>query len=59
MHSQIYTGNIFTSGKSSNGLAGNSGWTSSTKTNYGKSFVYNDNIVFKLYVYRIKEIYQK
>jgi hypothetical protein len=63
MHSQIYTGDIFTSGIGASGAknaASNSGWTTSSKTNYGSKFVYSaSNTVFKVYAYKIKPEYLK
>jgi hypothetical protein len=58
MHSQIYTGTLFRSGKSRSGTAGNSGWTTSVKTNYGGTVIYNNNYPFKVYYYQVKPTYQ-
>jgi len=58
MHSQIYTGTLFRSGKARSGTAGNSGWTTSVKTNYGGTVIYNNNYPFKVYYYQVKPIYQ-
>jgi hypothetical protein len=58
MHSQIYTGTLFRSGKSRSGTAGNSGWTTSVKTNYGGTVIYNNNNPFKVYYYQVKPTYQ-
>jgi hypothetical protein len=67
MHAQIYTGDIFSLGKSydeiKKGLAtssrGNSGWTSSTKTNYGKKIVYDNSYTFKVFYFKVKSQYLK
>jgi hypothetical protein len=58
MHTQIYTGTIFSRGIKTNGIAGNSGWSTSTKTNYGSSVIYNNNLSFKVYYYQVKQQYQ-
>jgi hypothetical protein len=58
MHSQIYTGTLFRSGKARSGTAGNSGWTTSVKTNYGGTVIYNNNYLFKVYYYQVKPDYQ-
>jgi hypothetical protein len=59
MHTQIYTGNIFSRGITENGPAGNSGWSSSTRTNYGRSVInYPNRLSFKVYYYQVKPIYQ-
>ena len=67
MHAQIYTGDIFSLGKSydeiKKGLAtssrGNSGWSSSTKTNYGKKIVYDNSYTFKVFYFKVKSQYIK
>ena len=60
-HTQIYTGDIWTKGMNNKGTknaAGNSGWSTSTKTNYGAKFVYpSSNKKFDVYVYKIKPEY--
>ena len=58
MHSQIYTGTIFNRGLGRRGIVGNSGWSTSTKTNYGTSIVYNNNLQFNVYYYQVKPTYQ-
>ena len=59
MHSQIYTGTIFSRGIDGNGRpVGNSGWSSSVRTNYGTSVVYSNNLQFNVYYYQVKPIYQ-
>jgi hypothetical protein len=63
MHAQIYTGNIFTSGINQRGATvGNSGWTTSTKTNYGSKFVYgrsSGSYIFDVYLFKVKSQYLK
>ena len=63
MHSQIYTGDIFNSGINGKGIKNsspNSGWTTSSKTNYGGKFIYSSSdIIFKVYAYKIKPEYLK
>jgi hypothetical protein len=63
MHSQIYTGDIYTIGMNSAGIKNsspNSGWTTSTKTNYGGKFIYKaSDTLFKVYIYKIKPEYLK
>ena len=63
MHSQIYTGDTFTSGMNGRGIKNaspNSGWTTSTKTNYGGKFIYSaSTTMFKVYAYKIKPEYLK
>ena len=58
MHSQIYTGTIFSRGISKRGIVGNSGWSTSSRTNYGTSVVYSNNLPFSVYYYQVKPIYQ-
>lgn len=59
MHTQIYTGNIFSRGITTSGTAGNSGWSSSTRTNYGSAVInYPNRLSFKVYYYQVKPIYQ-
>ena len=64
MHTQIYTGNIFSTGGSAGknkniipNSAGNSGWSTSTKTNYGTKVVYNNNYTYKVYYFKVKDKY--
>jgi hypothetical protein len=61
MHSQIYTGDIWTkgiNGKGKKNAAGNSGWTTSGATNYGAQFVYeSSSMVFKVFAFQIKKEY--
>jgi hypothetical protein len=66
MHTQIYTGNIFSTGGSAGknkniipNSAGNSGWSTSTKTNYGTKVVYNNNYTYKVYYFKVKSQYIK
>jgi hypothetical protein len=65
MHTQIYTGDIWKSSTyiDKNGVTqtrGNSGWSTSIKTNYGAQFVYlKSNKVFKVYAYKVKPEYLK
>ena len=61
-HTQIYTGTIFATGMDQYGNINtkpNSGWSTSTKTNYGAKFVYNNDLVFKVYYYQVNDIYQR
>ena len=58
MHSQIYTGTIFNRGISRRGIVGNSGWSTSARTNYGVSVVYSNNLPFNVYYYQVKPQYQ-
>ena len=61
MHSQIYTGDIWTkgiNGKGKKNAAGNSGWTTSGATNYGAQFVYgSSSMMFKVFAFQIKKEY--
>jgi hypothetical protein len=62
MHTQIYTGTIFSKGMDGDGNKNtkpNSGWTTSVKTNYGHSVVYFNDLSFKVYYYQVKPEYQK
>jgi len=63
MHTQTYTGDIWQKGINGRGrknATGNSGWSTSGKTNYGTFFVYpGDNKVYKVYVYKVKAQYLK
>jgi hypothetical protein len=60
-HTQIYTGDIFKTGmnaKKKKNACGNSGWTTSTATNYGASFVYGDNSsMYNVTVFKVKKAY--
>ena len=62
-HTQIYTGDIFTTGmngKNVKNASGNSGWTTSTATNYGTSFVYGaSSRVYEVFVFKLKKQYLK
>ena len=58
MHTQIYTGTIFNRGISRRGIVGNSGWSTSSRTNYGFSVVYSNNLPFNVYYYQVKPQYQ-
>lgn len=63
MHTQIYTGDIWKtglSGKNVPNAAGNSGWSTSGKTNYGDAFIYPGNTLkYRVYAYKIKREYLK
>jgi len=67
MHAQIYTGNIFSTGgsvgKNKNIIpnsAGNSGWSTSTKTNYGSPVLYGKSpFSFEVYLFKVKPQYIK
>ena len=63
MHTQIYTGDIWKTGISGKGIlngAGNSGWSTSGKTNYGDTFIYpRGTLVYRVYAYKIKREYLK
>jgi len=58
MHTQIYTGTIFNRGISKRGIVGNSGWSTSARTNYGFSVVYSNKLPFNVYYYQVKPQYQ-
>ncbi len=49
-HAQIYTGNLYSNGK---------GWSTSTKNNYGSTFVYRSSSLntWTLYWYRVKQVF--
>jgi hypothetical protein len=61
MHTQIYTGDIWQKGINGRNVAnaaGNSGWSTSSKTNYGAFYVYGStSMIFKLYAYKVKSQY--
>ena len=60
MHAQIYTGNIFTSGINRFGKqVGNSGWSTSVKTNYGLPVIYSNAYTFNVYLFKVKPQYIK
>jgi hypothetical protein len=67
MHTQIYTGDIFSTGKSVGEIKGglstssrkNTGWTTSSKTNYGAKVVYDNNYTYKVYYFKVKSQYIK
>lgn len=65
-HTQIYTGDIYSKSRywsRSKGIfkeqSGNSGWSTSNKTNYGTNFVYRSrgNVSYEFYVFKIKKEY--
>jgi hypothetical protein len=48
-HAQIYTGNQYKG----------TGWSTSTKTNYGTTFAYNNKTPWTMYWFRVKDEYKK